>query len=175
MGFLYLAILKLATLGGSKEYYVPLLLTDEVDELLQIVGEVIPCSRACTLLLLVIMAKLAEHIIARLHRGKYLIKSVACKERTCRQATLSMVGYGHAIIKPPGYHLSPAGPWLPTLVYYCRVATEKQRYGGIVRLYADTCHGRHLTIELQCKPVVPVKVVTLALLELHAHLVADIW
>ena len=80
---LYLAVRGLieeAALGGSSEEDVTTLLAHLVDEYLEVVGEVVPSTCACKPLLLVVVAKLAHHIVTRFHHGQHFLQTVGGQE-----------------------------------------------------------------------------------------------
>ena len=154
-------------LGGRAEDDVATRLPHLVDENLQVVDIMIPCSVARTVLFLVVMAELAHHIIARAHHGEDFLQTVAPEEGAGGEPTLGMVGDGHPLVEPPRNHLAPAGPRLRILVYHRGVATAEDGGGRGVGLDADAAHRRSRTIELQGEAVVPVQVTLLTVFQTH--------
>ncbi len=174
---LYLAVRSLiegAALGGSREEDVATLLAHLINEYLEVVGEVVPSTCTCEPLLLVVVTKLAHHIVARLHHSQHFLQTVGGQERAGGEAALRMIGDGHLGSKPSRNHLSPTGIRLVGLVHDGGVATEEEGHGRRVRLYSHLFHGRGCPGKLQGELLIPSEIILLAGLDLHAHLFIDV-
>ena len=122
VGFLYLTMSCLvegASLSGSDEDDVAALCPHAVDEHLEVLREVIPRTASWLVLLLVVMPKLAEHVVAFLHLLNNLVETPLCDKRTCGKAAFCVIGNHHVWTKPYRSHLSPTGVWFAWLVSYC--------------------------------------------------------
>ena len=102
-----IVFLKCTTNGWGTHDYVSLLCLHEVSELLQRYGVVIPCSCARTVLFLVIMTELANHVVAGTNHRENLLQAVLCHECGGGQSALGEVCHAYLVVKPACHHLSP--------------------------------------------------------------------
>ena len=100
-------LLKETALCRRTEDDVTALITHTVNESLQRHAVMIPCSTARTLLFLIIMTELAEHIVTLLYLTEYLVKTQLRKERGGSKTALAVVSHTHLVSKPTREHLSP--------------------------------------------------------------------
>ena len=63
-----------------EEHHMTAFLTHPVNEDFEVIDIVIPCPVARLMLLLVVMAELTHHVVARPHHGEDFLKTVAGEE-----------------------------------------------------------------------------------------------
>jgi len=152
---------------------VPTLLTHAVGKYFQVAAVAVPGAVTGAFLLLVVMAKLTNDVVAGPQLGEDLIQPQLGQESSSRKATLGIVGNGYAGVEPAGDHLSPRSPGLVLLVDNGTIATKEHRSGGRVGLYMYALYSRGRSTKVQSQRVVPILIRPLARLQFHLRLGID--
>ncbi len=100
-------VVEKAALCGGAEHHDAALLAHTVYEHLEVMAEVVPSAGSGVALLLVVVAKLAEHVVATAQVGHDVVEAPLGQERAGGQSALGQVAHGHALVPPAWNHLAP--------------------------------------------------------------------
>ena len=123
---------------------------------------------------LIVVAELADDVVALFQRSADLVQAVAGDEGACGEAAFGVIAHDQAVTKPSGNHLSPGGIRVIGLVGYRGIAAEIEGVNLRGGFYHDAADGRGGSRDKQVERVVPRVVALFALFHFDAVLMLSV-